>query len=150
MRAGARNVWLFLAMASIGIVAILVAEVGDTDGLLLKAIPEKLVVLTFDNSCISYATFVAPLLKKYGFVGTFYITEAFKAKGKYMTWEHCHFTFHGVTDLEHPGVGLNPACFEECMQYLKDNQYTVIAMRDMAKYVDVAKAAKPFVRQEAK
>jgi len=243
------------------------ANHGDPYGILLKPIPEKVAVLTFDDSCVSHATFVGPLLKKLGFGGTFYVTEAFKDKTKYMSWaqikslqdmgfeignhsmshgmfskqsvENCTeeltgieslclsnrvtkpttfcwpmyrvnkeflpvmsgkgylfgrggnprfageraydptldnpfntpsfsfhdtalknkdsfanaakqatpgkivvFTFHGVPDLEHPGVGTEPARFEECMQYLKDNNYTVIAMREMANYVDAVKAAK--------
>ena len=47
------------------------------------------IVLTFDDSK-SHATFVAPLLKKYGFGATFFITEGFdfaKDKKNYMTWE---------------------------------------------------------------
>lgn len=51
------------------------------------------------------------------------------------------FTFHGVPDLEHPSVGVEPARFEELLQYLKENHFTVIALRDMAKYVDARKAA---------
>jgi len=48
------------------------------------------VVLTFDDSVASHATFVAPLLKKHGFGATFFITEGFdfaKDKKNYMTWE---------------------------------------------------------------
>jgi peptidoglycan/xylan/chitin deacetylase (PgdA/CDA1 family) len=48
------------------------------------------VVLTFDDSVASQATYVAPLLKKYGFGATFFITEGFtfaKDKKNYMTWE---------------------------------------------------------------
>ena len=48
------------------------------------------IVLTFDDSVASHATFVAPLLKKYGFGATFFITEGFdfaKNKKNYMTWE---------------------------------------------------------------
>jgi len=241
-------------------------KAGDPHGILLKPIPEKMVVLTFDDSCVSHATFVGPLLKELGFGATFYITEAFKDKTKYMSWEqikkleelgfeignhstnhgvcgnqsvdectkqlmgleeHCvankiskpttycypvylpnkgffpvlqekgylfargggerayvpttdnplnapsftvhdgtlkkkdswtnalkqatagHFVifcFHGAPDLEHPWVNTDPARFKEMMQHLKDNQYTVIAMRDMAKYVDAAKAAKQFAK----
>jgi peptidoglycan/xylan/chitin deacetylase (PgdA/CDA1 family) len=50
----------------------------------------KLVVLTFDDSVASHATFVAPLLKKHGFGATFFITEGFEFlvdKTHYMTWE---------------------------------------------------------------
>ena len=48
------------------------------------------VVLTFDDSVASQATYVAPLLKKHGFGATFFITEGFgfaKDKKNYMTWE---------------------------------------------------------------
>lgn len=53
------------------------------------AIPDKLVVLTFDDSVASHATFVGPLLKKHGFGATFFITEGFeflKDKEHYLTW----------------------------------------------------------------
>lgn len=55
-----------------------------------RSIPDKLVVLTFDDSVKSHSTFVAPLLKKYGFGATFFITEGFEFKTDkehYMTWE---------------------------------------------------------------
>ncbi|HEY1049820.1 MAG TPA: polysaccharide deacetylase family protein, partial [Prosthecobacter sp.] len=39
---------------------------------------DRLVVLTFDDSVASHATFVAPLLKKHGFGATFFITEGFE------------------------------------------------------------------------
>ena len=51
-------------------------------------------------------------------------------------------TFHGVPDMEHPAVGLEPATFKEMMQYLKDNHYKAIALRNLAEYIDPAKAAK--------
>ena len=56
----------------------------------LEPNPDRIVVLTFDDSVASHATFVAPLLKKYGFGATFFITEGFKFvtdKTHYMTWE---------------------------------------------------------------
>lgn len=56
----------------------------------VEPVPEKLVVLTFDDSVASHATFVAPLLKKHGFGATFFITEGFEFlvdKTHYMTWE---------------------------------------------------------------
>jgi len=52
------------------------------------------------------------------------------------------FTFHGVPEGEHKAVSLDPAKFTQMMQYLKDNQYNVISLRDVAKYVDVKKADK--------
>ena len=51
---------------------------------------ERTVVLTFDDSVASHATFVGPLLKKHGFGATFFITEGFEFledKKHYMTWE---------------------------------------------------------------
>jgi peptidoglycan-N-acetylglucosamine deacetylase len=71
---------------SLGLICLLLrltpsAGAGDTN---------RVVVLTFDDSVVSHATFVAPLLKKYGFGATFFITEGFQFvsdKEHYMTWE---------------------------------------------------------------
>ncbi|MGA2620972.1 MAG: autotransporter-associated beta strand repeat-containing protein [Thermoguttaceae bacterium] len=227
----------------------------DPLAVLLKPIPDKLVVLTFDDSPASHATIVAPILKGLGFGGSFYVCDfdSFKTrKDWYMTyrqmkamaadgfeignhtvghwggldnflsmedqllanhvpkpstvcwpmyqvsWSICPeltangytfgrggherpyrptvdnpfdvpsftirdgvpvetfakqaqhacqgrvvvFTFHGVPDMEHLPVGLEPATFKVMMQYLKDNHYHCIAMRDLAEYIDPAKAAK--------
>ena len=43
--------------------------------------------------------------------------------------------FHGVPDREHPWVSTEPELFEKYLSYLKDNGYTVIALRDVAKYL---------------
>jgi peptidoglycan/xylan/chitin deacetylase (PgdA/CDA1 family) len=62
-------------------------------GLTLSAqqpVPDKLVVLTFDDSSRSHFDVVRPILKKYGFSATFFITEGFNFatnKTDYMTWE---------------------------------------------------------------
>lgn len=56
----------------------------------LEPIPDKLVVLTFDDSVSSHSTVVRPLLKQYGLGATFFITEGFSFptnKVDYMTWE---------------------------------------------------------------
>ena len=53
-------------------------------------IPDKLVVLTFDDGNKSDITFVAPLLKRYGFGATFFITEGLtflKDKKTFLTWD---------------------------------------------------------------
>jgi peptidoglycan-N-acetylglucosamine deacetylase len=234
-----------------------------------REIPDQLLVLTFDDGNKSDATFVAPLLKDYGFGATFYITEGLnflKNKEHYVTWEEvrrlhndgfeignhtqhhrnvntqsreelladiehvdrrcqeygisipetfCYpgyshgpaavevlaergfrfarrgiapefsynseggrgptydptihhpllvpttgasgpdwsfedfvwaveqakdgkitvLTFHGVPALEHPWVHTEPETFETYMKYLHDNGYTVIALRDLARYV---------------
>ena len=56
---------------------------------LRRSVPDKLVVLTFDDAAVTHATYVAPLLKKYGFGATFYVCEFrpdFTDKSKYMSW----------------------------------------------------------------
>ena len=65
-------------------------NLSNMKDILRKTIPDKLVVLTFDDGCKSQATFVGPLLKSYGFGATFYITEGLNFltnKEAYMTWE---------------------------------------------------------------
>jgi len=44
--------------------------------------------------------------------------------------------FHGAPDTAHSWVNTPPDQFRVYMQYLADNDYTVIALRDLAKYVD--------------
>ncbi len=56
----------------------------------LEPIPEKLIVLTFDDSARSHYEVVRPILLKYGFSATFFVTEGFDFttnKTDYMTWE---------------------------------------------------------------
>ena len=231
------------------------AVAPDPNGVLRKPIPDKLVVLTFDDACASGYTVVAPILKTLGFGGSFYVCDfdSFKTrKDWYLTWRQMRdldkrgfeignhtvghagslsafqamedelfanggprmttvcwplygvawnicpdlskggytfgrggherpyrptvdnpfdvpsftiterqpiedfakkaqqacqgrvvvYCFHGVPDMEHGAVGVEPATFKVMMQYLKDNNYKVIAMRDLAEYVDPAKAAK--------
>ena len=45
-------------------------------------------------------------------------------------------TFHGVPDEEHPPVSVEPVLFQRMMQYLTQNAYTCIAMRDLEAYVE--------------
>jgi peptidoglycan-N-acetylglucosamine deacetylase len=44
--------------------------------------------------------------------------------------------FHGVPDVVHPWVNTPPEMFRQYMQYLKDNGYHTIEMRDLAAYYD--------------
>lgn len=53
-------------------------------------VPDKLVVLTFDDSSASHHAVAAPVLKRYGFGATFFITEGFTFRANkkdYLTWE---------------------------------------------------------------
>jgi peptidoglycan-N-acetylglucosamine deacetylase len=227
-----------------------------------KPIPDKLVMLTFDDAPVTHFTNVAPLLKQYGFGATFFVCEFppnFSDTSKYMTWKqmqqlgkmgfevanhthtHAHvdrlskegviaqlkyiedkcdslklgrphtfaypgygldaktldvlkerhysfaraggsrpydplsdhpylipswatneknkteimnalqqakdgkivvLTIHGVPDYEHPWVTTPPELFKEYLQFLHDNQYTVISLKDLDKYVNVKQALK--------
>lgn len=56
----------------------------------LEPLPDKLVVLTFDDSSKSHFTVARPLLLEYGFGATFFITEGFDFttnQRDYMTWD---------------------------------------------------------------
>ncbi len=54
-----------------------------------KPVPDKLVVLTFDDAVSNHATYVAPMLVQLGFGATFFVCEfpGFENKKQYMTWE---------------------------------------------------------------
>lgn len=78
----------------------------------LEPIPDKLVVLTFDDSAKSHFTVARPILTKYQFGATFFITEGFDFptnKKDYMTWEeiaqlHKDGFEIGNHTLDHKGV----------------------------------------------
>ena len=73
-----------------GIFALVFALSYPVEAQILKQeIPDKLVVLTFDDATASQYSVVAPLLKKYGFNATFFICEFppnFSDTTKYMNW----------------------------------------------------------------
>jgi peptidoglycan/xylan/chitin deacetylase (PgdA/CDA1 family) len=50
------------------------------------AIPEKSIVLTFDDGWKNQYTYAVPILKKFGFTGTFFIVGKMRNAG-YMTWD---------------------------------------------------------------
>jgi peptidoglycan/xylan/chitin deacetylase (PgdA/CDA1 family) len=78
----------------------------------LEPIPDRLVVLTFDDASKSHATVAAPLLLKYKFGATFFVTEGFDFptnKKDYMTWDeiaklHKDGFEIGNHTLDHKGV----------------------------------------------
>src|ERR1044072_9791609 len=83
-----------------------------TPALALEPIPDKLVVLTFDDSAKSHYTVARPILTKYKFGATFFITEGFDFptnKNDYMTWKeiaqlHQDGFEIGNHTLDHKGV----------------------------------------------
>src|SRR5215470_10559403 len=69
--------------------ALLVLPLGVFMATAREPIPDKLVVLTFDDAVKSHHSVVRPILKKYGFGATFFVTEGFDFptnKKDYMTW----------------------------------------------------------------
>ncbi len=63
--------------------------VGAARGLHAATAPDRTVALSFDDAAVTHATLVGPLLKKFGFGGTFFVCEFppdFADKSKYMTW----------------------------------------------------------------
>jgi len=52
-----------------------------------RNLPERTVVLTFDDGYASHFEVVAPLLVRYHFSGTFFIAPALIGKSGHMTWE---------------------------------------------------------------
>ncbi|MFN7919309.1 MAG: polysaccharide deacetylase family protein [Bryobacteraceae bacterium] len=44
--------------------------------------------------------------------------------------------YHGVPDVAHPWVHSDPELFRRSMRYLKDQGYRVVALRDLAPYID--------------
>ena len=60
-------------------------------------LPSKPVILTFDDGFMNDYQYALPLLKTYGFTGTFFIITGFVGKAEYMTWDQ-------VIDLERSGM----------------------------------------------
>ncbi|MEP0712168.1 polysaccharide deacetylase family protein [Algoriphagus sp.] len=230
--------------------------------ILKQPIPDKLVVLTFDDASASHYTVVAPMLKEYGFGGTFFVCEFqpnYADSTLYMNWRqiqeldkmglevanhtHTHanvsklsqaefneqleyieskcdslgipkptnfaypgyglnpqvikfleaknyvfaraggsrayhpqsdhpylvpswatdetnkeeilaafdqakdgsivvLTIHGVPDIEHPWVNTPTELFKAYLEYLKENEFRVISMKELEKYIDVKEAKK--------
>jgi len=78
-------------MKKLTLLLLLLLPLISTAQVLHKPIPDKLVVLTFDDAIVTQYTVVAPLLKKYGFGATFFVCEfptpPFSDKTKYLSWE---------------------------------------------------------------
>jgi len=79
--------YLYCGISSL-IVAILLLCSGGADGAAVQTIPEKLVVLTFDDAVKSHRTFVAPFLKELGLGATFFVTHKWMDDAtNFMTWQ---------------------------------------------------------------
>jgi peptidoglycan/xylan/chitin deacetylase (PgdA/CDA1 family) len=79
--------------------------------------PRHVVVLTFDDGYSDAATVAAPLLQKYGDVGSFYVSAGFIGDGRHADWKQlramraagmeigCHGTHHlDLSTLDHAGT----------------------------------------------
>ena len=78
--------WMSAALLLAG----MVSGDGQIQAKALLPIPDKLVVLTFDDSNKSDRFFVAEIVTEMGFGATFYVTEGLgflKSKTNYTTWE---------------------------------------------------------------
>lgn len=80
-------------------------------------LPERTVVLTFDDGHANHFELVAPLLVRYRFTGTFFVTTGFVGTPGYMNWEQLRklvflgmeigshgATHRPLTQLAHPDV----------------------------------------------
>lgn len=94
----------------------------------LKPIPDRLVVLTFDDGCKSDVEYIAPLLEEHGFGATFFVNEPRKPgwpAEHYVTWDEVR-NIHdagfeiGNHTASHPDItGLSKAEFVrelECIE----------------------------------
>jgi len=72
------------------------------------ALPERSVVLTFDDGYVSHVEIVAPLLVRYRFSGTFFVPVEQVGRSGYLTWEQVRqLVFLGMEIGSH-GVSHRP------------------------------------------
>ena len=90
----------------------------------LEPIPDRLVVLTYDDASKSHFTVARPVLLKYGFGATFFVTEGWDFatnKTDYMSWEE-------IAQLHQDG-------FEICNHTIGHVAVTDKTVRDLAAQV---------------
>ncbi|MVN22713.1 polysaccharide deacetylase family protein [Mucilaginibacter arboris] len=150
-----RKIWVLLIIAFFGM------HFSHAQSL-LKKIPDKLVVLTFDDAVLSHYTFVAPLLKKYKFGATFFVCEfsdpPFADKIKYMSWEQISkldkmgFEIGNHTQHHTHVNKLDPQHFEDELTYIetKSKQYKINKPLVSFAYpgYDVAASAIPILKDK--
>ncbi|WP_308992376.1 polysaccharide deacetylase family protein [Mariniflexile litorale] len=97
--------------------------------ILKKQIPDKLVVLTFDDAPASHYSIVAPLLKDYGFGATFFVCEFppnYKDSTLYMNWRQIKmldklgFEVANHTRTHANVTKLTQAQFNEELEYIEN------------------------------
>jgi peptidoglycan/xylan/chitin deacetylase (PgdA/CDA1 family) len=97
-----------------------------------RKLPERAVVLTFDDGYDDAATTALPLLRKYGARGTFYVSSGFVGTPRHLSWKQlrelraagmevaCHGTFHlDLSTLDRTGQLREAAgCMRRFAHYL--------------------------------
>ena len=71
--------------------------------------------------------------------------EMMKAFGEARNGKIVVLTIHGVPDLEHSWVTTPPALFKEYLQYLSEQHFKVISMRELESYINAGEAIKKLV-----
>jgi peptidoglycan/xylan/chitin deacetylase (PgdA/CDA1 family) len=79
-----------------------------------RPLPPSPIVLTFDDGYLDNYTNAFPVLKSFGFAGTFFIITDFAGKGEHMTWDQAvEMTAWGMDleshTLDHPDLAVLPA-----------------------------------------
>ncbi|MFM8893418.1 MAG: polysaccharide deacetylase family protein [Planctomycetia bacterium] len=91
LRAGIQRRWRVPIRRLLAVLAVaLPAWIGTHDVGALEPIPDRLVVLTFDDAARSHYDVARPVLARHGFGATFFISEGWDFgtnKRDYMTWE---------------------------------------------------------------
>ena len=136
-----KQLLVFCSMTALLLTPSAIVRAADPDpyGILLKPIPEKLVVLTFDDACVSHATFVVPLLKKHGFGATFYVTMFGKPAvnpAQYMSWEQ-------IRTLEAMGFEVGDHSFGHGLMNCHSAESGIQDIAQMEELLAKAKVSKP-------
>ena len=71
--------------------------------------------------------------------------EIMKAFGEARNGKIVVLTIHGVPDLEHSWVTTPPELFKEYLQYLSDQHFTVISLRELNNYINARAAVQTLV-----
>ncbi|MHB1922566.1 MAG: polysaccharide deacetylase family protein [Chitinophagaceae bacterium] len=97
--------------------------------ILKKKIPDKLVVLSFDDAPVTDYTYIAPLLKHYGFGATFFVCEFppnYQDTSKYMTWSQIQqlgkmgFEIGNHTHTHASVIGLSQQQLMDQLKYIEE------------------------------